>query len=350
MVVDGKNYDLIVIGGGILGLMSAYIAKREHPDWSVIVMDKKLVGNGTTAYSAFLDMPYGKSDYKRKLTDDSRKFFKEIVYPEMHEISIIDKPFFGYGSKEKLTEIEAEITEEFELIDAHDNLKDPIIEAPEDQNCIMCASASYVEYTPVKPLYDKLISLEVILMESVSVQSIISVDGGYEVRTSAFGQFQSKRIIEATGPYMMGKSLLDGTQPIEARVKKIIAFHISGKPKANAPISYFFDDDAFLIPQPNLNRWLFSYRCLDWDIDVDEKSFTIEERNIEDAKEILKKYAPTLTNNIIGGRVFCDLYSKNGDPIVELLRESYVRIGAAGGSGYRLSPGIALEALNLIKK
>lgn len=35
-----KNYDLIIIGGGAAGMMAAISAKREHPDYSVAILDR----------------------------------------------------------------------------------------------------------------------------------------------------------------------------------------------------------------------------------------------------------------------------------------------------------------------
>lgn len=50
---DGRSpVDLAVIGAGIVGLSAAFWARRLHPDWSIVVVERSLVGSGTTQYSA----------------------------------------------------------------------------------------------------------------------------------------------------------------------------------------------------------------------------------------------------------------------------------------------------------
>jgi glycine/D-amino acid oxidase-like deaminating enzyme len=51
------------------------------------------------------------------------------------------------------------------------------------------------------------------------------------------------------------------------------------------------------------------------------------------------------------GRVFCDAYSADREPLVRALDEEgrLVFAGAANGSGYRLAPAIAAEAAHLLR-
>ena len=48
--------------------------------------------------------------------------------------------------------------------------------------------------------------------------------------------------------------------------------------------------------------------------------------------------------------MFCDAYGPAGEPVVRALDPSgrIVFAGAAGGSGYRLGPAIAAEAVDLL--
>jgi len=47
--------------------------------------------------------------------------------------------------------------------------------------------------------------------------------------------------------------------------------------------------------------------------------------------------------------VFCDAYTPTGEPLVERVPEApIVLAGAGSGAGFRLSPGLAHEALRLL--
>ena len=72
--------------------------------------------------------------------------------------------------------------------------------------------------------------------------------------------------------------------------------------------------------------------------------------NLGAARDCLRQYSPSLAAACHSGRVFCDAYSPDGEPVVRALDESgrIVFAGAANGSGYRLAPAIAAQATDLL--
>jgi glycine/D-amino acid oxidase-like deaminating enzyme len=101
---------------------------------------------------------------------------------------------------------------------------------------------------------------------------------------------------------------------------------------------------------PDRGYWLFSYTCLEWDVVPDELHSGISHRNLREAHDILRRYAPEETPSIRAGRVFCDAYSPTREPIVAVAGHTgnVIFAGAANGSGYRLAPGIATEVVQLL--
>jgi glycine/D-amino acid oxidase-like deaminating enzyme len=72
--------------------------------------------------------------------------------------------------------------------------------------------------------------------------------------------------------------------------------------------------------------------------------------DISAARDCLRRYSPALAGACRAGRVFCDAYSPDREPVVRALDETgrIVFAGAANGSGYRLAPAIASEAVDLL--
>jgi glycine/D-amino acid oxidase-like deaminating enzyme len=134
------------------------------------------------------------------------------------------------------------------------------------------------------------------------------------------------------------------------RVKKVVALHVERTPAPGDGVVVFQDEDAFLLPLHEQGYWLYSYTCTEWDVHPDAVADGLTPDNVEEARASLRRYAPGLAERATSGRVFCDAYSRTGDPRVQPLDPDgrVVFAGAANGSGYRLAPAIASEAADLL--
>src|SRR5258708_7499154 len=103
------EFDLAVIGAGIIGSMAAYFASAQMPGWRIALLDRSLVGSGTTSYSVGLDFPYGRSAAQRRIASESSRLFRELraLIPDL---PIHDLPFFGVVSMERLDQVLAGFT------------------------------------------------------------------------------------------------------------------------------------------------------------------------------------------------------------------------------------------------
>ena len=70
-----KTYDLVIIGAGVIGTTIAWMARGKYPDWNIALVDKSMIGQGASMYSACLDMPFGHTELRRELTRKSRKWY-----------------------------------------------------------------------------------------------------------------------------------------------------------------------------------------------------------------------------------------------------------------------------------
>ncbi|MEO6730604.1 MAG: FAD-binding oxidoreductase [Ferruginibacter sp.] len=344
--------DLAVIGAGIIGVCAAWYARQQYPHWQIGLFEQSEVGSGASFYSASLDLPCGHTPLRYRLAERSRSLYSQLR-KEMPALPIKDLPFFGI-----VQEVNAHLVLQ-QLVDINATLspgiipcllKDhPFLVLPPGNTVISGGNASQEVKNEVANLLAENFEITPgsFIIDHTKILAVKAREAVFDLQTADGKCFHSKRVIQATGPWMneiLGLGLLTTKK---TRVKKIVAFHIYEQPKASDPVFYFFDDDAFLMPKCEHGYWLFSFRCDHWDVVPEIATLAIEQADIQKGRGILKKYFPQLAPGCTTGRVFCDTYSQDGDPIIEPSADhyNYIIAGAAAGSGFRLAPAIAEEAL-----
>jgi glycine/D-amino acid oxidase-like deaminating enzyme len=126
--------------------------------------------------------------------------------------------------------------------------------------------------------------------------------------------------------------------------------HIDCCPAPDAPVIYFAAEDAFLLPLHDDRKLLLSFTSQEWDCPAEISRLRIDADDRALALSILNRYSPALADHCSGGRVFCDAYTQDQAPFVARISTSHSQVvaGACSGSGVRLAPAIALEALELL--
>lgn len=347
-----RNYDILIIGGGIIGMACAWYASRKWPEKSIAVVDKGMVGKGITAYSACLVLPYGASPEKRALAERSRILFDELMetFPGLPYTSL---PLVGVAGPARLQRVLESITVPgVQTQEAGTAIKGipAYIELPADASSFYGIQAAYGDNDFAAVLAKELMKRNVTVWESTEITAVQKNSTGYDLLANYGMNLHAGAVIEATGAWMLRGLSRHHLQDKRVRTKKVIALHIDQVPSPEAPVLYFFDDDAFLMPQYPLSRWLFSYRCEDWDVDIEKDELTITETNMRDALRVLSRYNKDACSKVTGGRVFCDLYSPDGDPLIFAPQNNYIIAGAPGGSGFRLAPGIAEAAVEALAR
>ena len=159
-------------------------------------------------------------------------------------------------------------------------------------------------------------------------------------------------LVLAPGPWANSGPFKPFTAALGIRIKKVVALHVEPAP-ARAAALFFPLEDAFLAPLPYRGHGLFSYTCTQWDVTPEAMRYeSLERRELDEAQAVLARVAPgLLAQPLFGGRVFCDAYGPEREPIVCGVgtHGRIVFVGAANGSGYRLAPGMADEAAGLLR-
>lgn len=306
---------IAVIGGGVIGCLTAREICARSPQADVVLLEREAVGSGASRRSAGLSIPSGATDRVRGMAEFSGDYYHELAR------SRPDLPIY-----------------------------------PVDMTVIADEGASIVEgchYADVDLLVRALIRdlrSRVRVREGVRVTGFESDSGGVELELGTGEPMTADYVVLAPGPWVHDPAWRGYVEPLGLRVKKVAALHVDQSPDEGDRVHYFTDDDAFLLPLRHRGHWLFSYTCQEWDVDPDALHEGLSESVLTEARSLLTRLAPALAGRAASGRVFCDAYSPEREPRVQALDAAgrIVFAGAAGGSGYRLAPAIASEAVGLL--
>lgn len=352
-----RSLDVAVVGGGIAGCLTARHIADRSPGASVAVLERGSVGGGASRRSAGLHCPRGTSERVRRMAGYSQDYYHRLKVRDpalpIHRIAL--SVLAPAAEEHRLREIyldTARLTRAEESVDGLFGVGRPTSPAWN------CEGAQYADvYALVQALMRDL-RPRVAVREGVRVESVDlgspgrgSGVGDVELRLSTGETLTARQVVLAPGPWLAEPAWRDLVAPLGARVKKIVALHIDRPPAADDRAVVFQHEDAFLLPLHDRGHWLFSYTCQEWDVDPGAAASGLSPGTAREAAEQLRRCAPELAERPLSGRVFCDAYGVGGEPEVRALDPGgrVVFAGAAGGSGYRLAPAIASDAVDLLR-
>jgi len=348
--------DLTIIGGGIVGLLAAHVARQKRPDWRILLMEQHLVGHGATGASAGFDLPYEGSPRKRQLAAVSRKFYAELLAASP-QLPCFEHPLFLIGSSATLERMASGLPTALNeaTVEQGEGLRRvfPGLRWREDQQLLWGGQGMWSDVPGVSAaLCDRLkADPRVRLWEGTEVVGVESDEESATVRLSDDREVASRRVLVATGPWLTEGPGGAAARAAKVRRKKVAAMHVDVPPPPGAPILLFLDEDAFLLPTITHRRWLFSFTSQDWDCPVDKGQLRISAEDRAAALATLQRHVPAWVAHCNSGQLFSDAYTADRDPLVAAMpgNPAVVLAGGTCGSGYRLAPGIVLEALALLE-
>lgn len=351
------QFDLAVVGAGIVGTMVAYLAHRRKPNWNILLLDRSLVGHGATHYSVGLDLPWGRTALHRSLASYSSQVFDELK-AETPDLPFSPIPLCGITKRDRVAELMQSFVDDSLRVARNDESElvrscfSDLTLANEDVLMVGCTAhfgfPERIAWAIVEQLRQ---SSRVVCLEGSAIDSIVA--GGrneFQLEAADGRRFVTERVVIATGPWVVAGLGKEVAREAQVRIKKVAALHVDFAPRRNDPVLFFFDVDAFLLPLFEQRRWLFSFTSEEWDVVPDISKLSISTADRDAALAILERYCPSLVPHCQGGRVFCDGYGPNRSPVVVRHPDmpDYVLAMAGSGSGFRLAPGIAREALHLL--
>jgi glycine/D-amino acid oxidase-like deaminating enzyme len=71
-------YNLAVIGGGIIGAWTLYLATNRNPRWRCALIEKSVIGGGATLHSAGVSLATGRTPRQRALAERSTLLYSQV--------------------------------------------------------------------------------------------------------------------------------------------------------------------------------------------------------------------------------------------------------------------------------
>jgi glycine/D-amino acid oxidase-like deaminating enzyme len=353
--VSEDCFDLTIVGGGIVGAMLAWRACRRHPEWRILWFDRSLFGGGASAYSGGLITPYGRTPVHRTLASLSARLLDEL----MADIGALP-------IRELLGWYITATKNQDERLDWFVSGR-PSATSPSEVNPLRSLMPA-LQFSdgetilgpfPVRQGWPVAIVTRVrdlcrrnrqfVIWEGVELSKWTKARDSINLSISAGDPVETRRLALALGPWLNNRN--GPVVPHGIRIKKVSACHLEIAPAGSAPVILFGDHDAFLLPLPEERRWLFSFPSPIWDVDPLSSKLTIDSEENKTAASILNRYVPGLAAYKRGGRVFCDSYTENRVPLVCCVggNPDVVFVGGCSGSGFRLAPGMAEQAMDLLE-
>jgi D-arginine dehydrogenase len=340
-----------VVGAGIIGCLVAQVVAARSQHASVTLLDRDTVGSGASRRSAGLHYLRGGTDRVREMSQYSADFYSKLmanqpslpIYP-LPQTAVISSPG-------KLAETRAVYLPQAAMTRLA-ALPEQGVRLPAGADLWQIDGCHQADVYGLSSALACQLRNQVSFREGVRVVGIEPSDDAVLLRLGTGEHLRTDRVVLAPGPWVHAPAWRELVAPLGIRVKKIVALHLQQVPGEHERAIVFQDEDAFLMPLVHRGHWLFSFTYQEWDVDPDQLFDGLSADNIEQARNCLRRYSPSLAEACTSGRVFCDAYSTSGEPEIRRLDDAgrIVFAGAANGSGYRLAPAIAAEAADLLQQ
>ncbi len=338
-----------------MGAWALYLSVGQHPEWRIALIEQSTIGSGASGHSAGVSLPLGRTPSQRDLAARSSALYAEAGSSLPFRTSqatacwIVDS-----GSEESVREsvVGSDLIEPSPSQRVLIKHALPEFRLGHSEAILWGGTArSHEPLATARSLVDHCRgSACVICWEGVGVGGIFPNEDGADLLLEDGRSVSAARVIVAVGPWLPERLGTIAARMRNVRIKKVVALHIEAAPPADAPAIFIPSSDAYLMPLPRRRQWLFSFRSEQWDCEPKVEQTRIDAFDEITAARTLERYVPGLMASCRGGRAFCDAYAEDGAPMLlrDPVAKQVVFVGAGAGAGFRMAPGLAEKALELV--
>ena len=339
---------IAIVGAGIVGCLVAHQVRAANPSAKILIIERDQAGLGASQRSAGVHFSTGRTERVRSMSLFSERYYVSLkscnpavpIYPmnlyavSSHAAAPALREFFVAPGKLEST-----------ATDRH-----WVIPLPKDCSVWSVPGCHHADVGALARMFARELRNQVTLLEGVAVETVAERPECVDLTLTTGEMVRAEKVILVPGPWVNADGWRELTEPLGVRVKKVVALHFDHPIEDTDAAILFPEEDAFIVPLRDRGHWLYSYTCAEWDVSPDGLRSGLSDRNLKDGCDVLCRYAPELARSLRSGRVFCDAYSPTREPLITKVGKSgnVIFVGAANGSGYRLAPGIAAEAVSLL--
>lgn len=338
--------DIAVIGAGIIGCLVAREIADRTSNTSIVMIDGDGAGAGASRRSAGVHVPRGRTATVRAMSAYSEEYYDKLARGST-ELPIVSMDMTVVLPLARADELLATYLDSAAPTPTTTPWSE--VRIPDDFGVWRVRGAQCADVYGLVQTLARDLRPRASLLEGVRVTGIDPGPDSVLLRLSTGTELRVGQLVIAAGPWISEPAWKDLLGPEGLRVKRVVALHIEKPATPQDPAIVFEQEDAFLLPMPHRGHWLFSYTCQEWDVDPGAGD-ALAGRHFDQARGVLDRYGAGLVQHCVSGRIFCDAYSPNREPVVRALTNDgrIVFAGAANGSGYRLGPAIASSAVDLL--
>ncbi|MET7297376.1 FAD-dependent oxidoreductase [Embleya sp. NPDC005575] len=338
--------DLVVVGGGALGIAAALHARRSRPDWRVALLDQAAPGAGATGRSLAVVAPTGENAAIRSLVARSIELYRSTGLRAVvrRRAALVVVPEQAEPLLRQQTTSPVRRARTSDLQGLHACFPDLHVRSGE---AVFAVDEDFLQ-VDTQALADLPAAAGVAVACGARVDACREADGRWELLTAEEVRWHSPRLVFAVGPWQPPLiTTADGVwNPPRARVKRVAALHVTGHiGRPNDPLVAFPADNLLLVPGGDGLR--VSFLNPYWRSQpipagpVEAPAFTADD--LAAGRDALALRAPRLAEQADGGQVFWDSYPVDSPSSIGPASLSWLNGGA--GRGVRLAPALAETAL-----
>jgi glycine/D-amino acid oxidase-like deaminating enzyme len=336
----GKPRQVVVVGGGIVGLTTAAALLRRSPDILVTVVERDTAGFGATAFAGAVDIPFYRNETHRRMIEASWAWHE--VRPDLassYRVPVSTTWFAEPGP-------------------AASSLRDCVLDALSPEGAPSGWSPDGTEryhgrgFVIDPRAWCRDLVREItqsgrgFIFENSEVADIDDAGDTTIVRCTDGREHVGERVVVALGAWFPAWNALTASwsRARGLRTKRVFGLNIAAE---NAPRGIFgwLDADIFFHPTVRGGDFRLSFRRDAWDVHPDNRTDAkVGSLELDAEKRFLDGLLGAGKWAVSGERVHVDSYSPEFTPIIDTcdaLGRHVTVVTGTHGSGIRLAPGIA---------
>ena len=337
--MPNELYDLAIIGAGVFGCTIAHEVARHNPGTRTALFERTLVGHGCSAFAGALASPSVRSEALREWSDYSRNWYQTLR--ARHTDAPLREIAIGYCARQaELPALSARLGASLHALPPQQRPNWLVL--PEDA-CLY--AGAHAVRANVSALCRHLLSHSqgVTLFEGCPITQYQKHHGLWHINLPDGREYAARQLVLAKGAWLEPHEQA-ATLPV--RRKKIVSW-ILDFPAAETDGAYYFDGyESFLMAIPERAHWVLSILSLDWDCHPD--TARTNPADLQNAQDILTRFAPSLLAHLHGARVHVDTYAEQHQGGVAQDAAGALVACGGSGSGFRYAPAVARAALNAL--